>query len=89
MNEEKDIVYLETDQGQVAGRCRFTFDQEETPAGIEPAWDCFAGSCLTFWLQRRIDLVIGRDVATAQGFEPCPTVLEAVCSPRSTPLYKK
>src|SRR5262249_35826292 len=26
-------------------------------------------------------------VAGAQGFEPCPRVLEARCSPRSTPLF--
>jgi hypothetical protein len=28
-----------------------------------------------------------RRQAGVQGFEPCRTVLEAVCSPRSTPLY--
>ena len=52
--------------------------QSKPTAGVEPASTCLQGRRLTVRPRRR--------QAGAQGVEPCPRVLEARCSPRSTPL---
>jgi hypothetical protein len=50
-------------------------------AGLEPASTCLQDRRLAFRPRRQYP-----DAAGVQGFEPCLRVLEARCSPRSTPL---
>jgi hypothetical protein len=61
-------------------------DGVKVPAGVEPASAVLQTAA---WPSGSGTVVVETNdqSAGAQGFEPCPRVLEARCSPRSTPLF--